>query len=217
MDSNKIVNAQLTDRIRKGEGTQLDFKMWIDDQKKIARTLVAFANTEGGSLLIGVKDNGKISGIEPSEEFHMISAAAELYCNPEVDFKTIVWQEKHKLVLEVIVPESNQLHTAHDENGKPRLYLRVNDSTLLANKIMAKYMMLVRRGTTRPELLTEEAIALLKTIGPDGKYTLSKVYRLSGLPKKVVDHYLPLFLAWGLIGFEVQDSTFLYFSEDETQ
>ena len=43
--------------IEEGEQTQ-DFKMRIDDAAKIARTLVAFANTDGGRLLIGVKDNG---------------------------------------------------------------------------------------------------------------------------------------------------------------
>lgn len=46
----------------------LDFKFEISDSKKIARSLVAFANTDGGRLLIGVKDNGVISGIRSEEE-----------------------------------------------------------------------------------------------------------------------------------------------------
>ena len=65
--------------ISQGEHQQLDFKFRIDDSKKIARTLAAFANTDGGRLLIGVKDNGKITGIDPNEEIHMIVAAAEMY------------------------------------------------------------------------------------------------------------------------------------------
>lgn len=214
MDRDKIVSAGLTDRIREGEGVQLDFKMWIDDQKKIARTLVAFANTEGGSLLIGVKDNGKISGIEPSEEFHMISAATELYCKPVIPFESIIWQEKHKLVLEIQIAQSNDVHTALDENGKPRIYLRANDTTLVANKIIAKYMHLKSGDGVRPEKLSEEALSILRMLEKDRKYTLSKIYRLSELPKKEVDHWLSLFLAWGLIGFEVQEATFFYFLSD---
>ena len=48
--------------IAEGEHQQLDFKFEIRDTKKIARSLVAFANTNGGKLLVGVKDNGVITG-----------------------------------------------------------------------------------------------------------------------------------------------------------
>ena len=73
--------------IDQGENQVLDFKFEISDARKIARTLVAFSNTDGGKLLIGVKDNGKIAGIRSEEEYHMIDAAAELYCRPVVPFK----------------------------------------------------------------------------------------------------------------------------------
>jgi predicted HTH transcriptional regulator len=46
-----------------GENQQLDFKFCVSDSRKIARTLAAFANSDGGRLLIGVKDNGSIAGI----------------------------------------------------------------------------------------------------------------------------------------------------------
>ena len=64
-----------------------DFKFEISDSRKIARTLAAFANTEGGRILIGVKDNGRISGISSDEEYHMIEAAAQMYCRPEIHSK----------------------------------------------------------------------------------------------------------------------------------
>lgn len=53
--------------IEQGEHQQLDFKFEVSDSKKIARTLSAFANTDGGRLLIGVKDNGNISGVRSEE------------------------------------------------------------------------------------------------------------------------------------------------------
>lgn len=49
--------------IAKGEHVHQDFKFAISDARKIAKSLSAFANTEGGRLLVGVKDNGKIAGI----------------------------------------------------------------------------------------------------------------------------------------------------------
>lgn len=57
--------------IEQGEHQQLDFKFEVSDSKKIARTLSAFANTDGGRLLIGVKDNGAISGVRSEEEYYM--------------------------------------------------------------------------------------------------------------------------------------------------
>ena len=66
--------------IAEGEHQQQDFKTRIDDSRKIARTLVAFANADGGRLLIGVKDNGTVSGVRVDEELHMVEAAAEMYC-----------------------------------------------------------------------------------------------------------------------------------------
>ena len=71
----------ITKLIAEGEHQQLDFKFEIADAHKIARTLVAFANTDGGRLLIGVKDNGALAGVRSEEEYYMVEAAAKLYCN----------------------------------------------------------------------------------------------------------------------------------------
>ena len=62
--------------IEKGESQTLDFKFEVSDSRKIARTFSAFANTDGGTLLIGVKDNGAIAGVRTEEEYYMIEAAA---------------------------------------------------------------------------------------------------------------------------------------------
>ena len=55
---------KITRLIAGGESETLDFKQTISDASKIAKTLVAFANNKGGTLLIGVRDNGSISGIQ---------------------------------------------------------------------------------------------------------------------------------------------------------
>ena len=49
--------------IKQGEHQTLEFKFRIDDSRKIARTLSAFSNTQGGTILVGIKDNGAIAGI----------------------------------------------------------------------------------------------------------------------------------------------------------
>lgn len=67
--------------VAEGEHIHQDFKFAISDIRKIAKSLSAFANTEGGRLLVGVKDNGKIAGVRSEEEIYMVEAAASVYCS----------------------------------------------------------------------------------------------------------------------------------------
>ena len=60
--------------IEEGEHEHQDFKYQISDARKIARSISAFANNSGGRLLIGVKDNGNIAGVESDEEIYNVLA-----------------------------------------------------------------------------------------------------------------------------------------------
>jgi predicted HTH transcriptional regulator len=201
----------LKNLISEGEHQKQDFKFRIDDQKKIARTLAAFANTDGGRLLIGVKDNGKITGINPEEEYHMIEGAAELFCKPAVTFTHKIWQEDLKLVLEIGV-SANPLrnHTAQDEQGAWKIYIRRDDHTLLANKILLKVWKLEQNGKTRPTTLDSQALSVLQAVDAHPEITLSQLYKITQLPKKTVDHYLALFVYWKNISMHVSSEGVSY-------
>lgn len=123
--------------IEQGEHQQLDFKFEVSDSKKIARTLSAFANTDGGRLLIGVKDNGNISGIKSEEEYYMIEAASEMYTQPKVSFEAKRWDIHGKTILEVyIAPGSERPYKAPDKDNKYKAYIRVADENILANDVV---------------------------------------------------------------------------------
>ena len=102
------MNNYIKHLIEGGENQQLDFKFEIADSRKIARTLVAFANTDGGHLLVGVKDNGAVAGVRSDEEFFMAEGAARMYCRPEVPFEVRDWNVDGRRVLEIIIPKSDQ-------------------------------------------------------------------------------------------------------------
>ena len=122
--------------IQQGEGQTLDFKFEVSDSKKIAKSLVAFANTDGGILLIGVKDNGAIVGVRSDEEYYMIQAAANMYCKPKISFSVKRFDVKKKAVLEIKIEKSNDKpHFAIDENNKWKSYIRINDQNIFANNI----------------------------------------------------------------------------------
>lgn len=123
--------------IAQGEHQQLDFKFEVSDSRKIARTLSAFANTDGGRLLIGVKDNGAIAGVRSEEEYYMIEAASKMYTKPEVPFTATRWNVNGKTVLEVLIEKgSEKPYLAPDKDNRFRAFIRVADENILANQIL---------------------------------------------------------------------------------
>ncbi|WP_157433488.1 AlbA family DNA-binding domain-containing protein [Adhaeribacter aquaticus] len=126
---------ELEKLIATGEGDKLEFKKTINQLVKIARTITSFANSRGGIILVGVMDNGTISGIDPEEEKHSLTKAAELYCNPPVKlfFKEI--EVEDKIVLKTIIFESkNKPHFAKVKEGDWRAYIRVKDESVQTDK-----------------------------------------------------------------------------------
>lgn len=205
----------LTQLIQEGEHQTQDFKFAIEDQKKIARTLAAFGNTDGGRLLIGVKDNGKIAGCNPEEEFHMIEGAAELFVKPPIQFETKVHQEGFRLVLEVTVEgNTKRPYTAQDEEGRWKSYFRKEDHTTLVNKILYRVWQLQERKSARPEFFGDEELHLLRVLNETDGLTLSQLYRKSGMAMKKVDHWLALFVCWDLVEMRIEETKTRYFSKE---
>jgi predicted HTH transcriptional regulator len=125
--------------IAQGEHQQLDFKFEIADSRKIARTFSAFANTDGGKLLIGVKDDGTIAGIRTEEEEFMAETAVNLYCKPLIEFNNKEWIVEGKKVLEITIkPGNDKPYYAQDINGKWLAYIRIGDRNMLAGKVIVR-------------------------------------------------------------------------------
>jgi nucleoside 2-deoxyribosyltransferase len=57
----------LVEIISHGESEKVEFKAYLLNDKAIARDLTAFANTQGGILLVGVEDSGEIVGLPEAE------------------------------------------------------------------------------------------------------------------------------------------------------
>ena len=121
-----------------GEGVTQDFKKTITSCEKIAKTMVSFANNKGGRLLVGVSDNGTISGVKSEEEEkYMLTKAAHFYCKPALEpvFEEIYMDDKVVLIAEIQKSEMKP-HYALGEDKKWWVYIRVKDKSVLASKIV---------------------------------------------------------------------------------
>jgi predicted HTH transcriptional regulator len=79
---NKI---ELLEIIKKGEDSFTEFKEEMAHQDNLAAEIVAFANTEGGNLIIGVSDDGEILGVtDLDKEMQRIDNICSNNCEPTV-------------------------------------------------------------------------------------------------------------------------------------
>lgn len=208
------MNKYIKNLINQGEHQQLDFKFEISDSKKIARTFSAFANTEGGKLLIGVKDNGVIAGIRTDEEYYMIDSAC-LFCKPEIKYKAKKWCIEGRWILEVTIPKSkNRPHYAMNDQGRWLAYVRVADKNLLANRILLKVWenktrkkgVFISYGKTEKELL--------EYLNNNIRITLSGFRKTSKINKFKAENILIKLISIGIIKMEFTDKEVFYEIEE---
>jgi len=183
---NYIINL-----IAQGEGQMLDFKFEISDSKKIARSLAAFANTDGGTLLIGVKDNGSIAGVRSDEEYYMLEAAAQMYCKPEVEFEIKNHNIEGKIVMETIIKKSKSgPHSAIAENGKWMVFIRQHDQNLLADPVLLKVWKREKRKKGVFIKYSKNERILLNYLLKEAQITLRQYMKLAQIPKRLAENIL---------------------------
>lgn len=192
-------------RIEEGEGLHLDFKFEISDAPKIARSLVAFANTEGGSLLVGVKDNGVLRGVTSEEEYYMVEMAAQLYCKPEVKFHTKEWDVNGIKILEIIIPKGEKIpHKAPDKKGTFKAFVRVADENILACSVQMKVWKKEKSTKNIQFTATEEEYKLLNLLKENQLFTLQEFQKNATITKFRAENILSNFIVLGLVEMETR-------------
>ncbi len=186
--------------IAQGEHQQQDFKQRIDDSKKIAKTLVAFANTSGGRILIGIKDNGKVSGVDPEEEYHMIQGASDLYCKPEVEFMSKVYKIENKAILEITVLKSEEKpHYAKLEDNTWKAYVRKKDHNYMVNGVQIKLWKFEKKDQGEELTITEKEEKVFKYLHDNQYITFMKFCNIMRLKPMKAEDTLAKLIRWDVL------------------
>jgi hypothetical protein len=204
-------DSYIKDLIKEGEHQLLDFKFEISDSRKIAKTLVAFSNTDGGTLLIGVKDNGKIAGVRTDEEFYMVQAAAGMYCKPEIAFESKRWVVDGKTVLEITIPKgANFPYFAQTEPNKWLAYVRVKDENIQASAVHLKVWKNKIHDKGILMEYSDKVKKLMEYLEINPSISISKFCRTAFLPKSAAENILADLIYFGLIESVYKDHHFIY-------
>jgi len=139
---------EIRDLVRGGESKRVEFKetFSLDIRKQTRETyieesalknVVAFLNSEGGDLLVGVADDGDIKGVEPELEMFHRSRADKLLLHVKNRFKTRIGEQFYPLMQQklVVVDGATVLWVHCDESESPvylddkSFYVRTNPAT----------------------------------------------------------------------------------------
>ncbi len=166
-----------------GEGLHLEFKRKAAYPEKIVRELIAFANTEGGTLLIGVDDDGSIPGVKyPDEEGHVICEALKKYCRPLLVYKeSIVAISDNKYIVRFDIPPSDKRpHYLVHENTR-QSFVRERDMSIKASPEMEE---IVRRSKNKRDIrftFGDAEKKLMEYLNEHQAISLTTYQKLSGL------------------------------------
>ncbi len=168
----------------KGEGLQIEFKKKASFPEKIVREVIALANTQGGYLLIGVDDDGTVSGQRFIEEeiFVMEKAIRELiFPALEVEVSTVKLSEKKGVAVFQIQHSPNRPHYLFIQDKKTS-YIRVQDRTVQASREV--WEVLRKNRVPRDTVFTygKKEEVLMRYLAEREKITLKEYAKVAGIP-----------------------------------
>ncbi len=140
---------QLRELIAGGESLTVEFKRKFTSDEKIAKELIAFANSKGGYLIIGVDDDKRIVGVQSEkEEIDAVEAVCHYHIDPPIEPTIDVVSIEYKDVVVITISESptkphKLMVDAEGHIIKPHdrpVYVRQADTTLQASKEVAKVL-----------------------------------------------------------------------------
>ncbi|MGC4020487.1 MAG: ATP-binding protein [Cyclobacteriaceae bacterium] len=170
--------------VAEGEGQHLEFKHKISHPEKVVREMIAFANSEGGTILIGVDDDGQLVGVKyPDEELMTLTEALQGFLKqPLVYHDSLIKLSEKRSVLRLDIPPSDKPPIYFWLNKNEReSYVRVNDMSIKASKEMNE---IVRRKKQKKDIrfyFANHELALMKYLDSNPFITLFEFQKLSGL------------------------------------
>ena len=185
--------------IEEGEHEHQDFKFSISDARKIARSVSAFANNDGGRLLIGVKDNGNIAGVRNEEDIYVVEQAAQMYCRPA---------QKVEFTAFKIAKASHRPVQTQEPDGSWRTYYRVKDENIVAPNLMVRAWR--KKESQKGALLSfsEVESALINHLEENEMTTIEEFMKIARISRRTAEEIIIKLYAVGIIDFTYTGTTF---------
>ena len=198
----KVSQNDLYALIREGEHSEQDFKYRISDARKIARTLSAFANTTGGRLLVGVRDNGSIAGVKDEDDIYMLESASEVFLKPALKLEVWAHEIEGKNVWEIEITEGKEKPYQVDEIDGLKAFYRDNDQNFVANAVLKEVWKQDRlKESKHPVAFTEKEQRLIQYLKDYEEVSVSKAAKVMQLHRSKAIEILARLIRWEVINW----------------
>ena len=206
-----ITKRELEQLVLAGENQYLEFKRVVPEPSKLAKEMIALANSGGGRILIGVDDDGTIVGLKDSkEEVFAVATAATAHCVPEVSYQIdeLPISRKRDVLIVSISPSNTKPHFLVNgtTDGIRQAYLRVDDKSVKASREAVRVL---RASTGESEVRFEfgdKELMLMRYLDQYGRITVVEFARLASIPKKTASHTLVLMTRANVLSIHHRES-----------
>lgn len=195
--------------IEEGEGFDVEFKRKVSTPEKIAKTLVALANSKGGRILFGVDDDGSIIGVESEKsEVDLIEQAGTFFCVPEIHPIIDIVPFDGKDVIVAFVEESDDKphYFTGATNGdavngeETKVYIRVRDNTVMASKEVVRILRGERRDARPMKIeIGENERRLFQYLNDHERITVPEFARLVNISDRRASRTLVSLVRAGVV------------------
>ena len=134
-----------------GETSEYDkkLKLEIKKPKSWCKSVSAFANTYGGSLIFGISDDNQIIGLEnPDKDAEIISEMIKSRLDPIPEFKIRFQKEEDRVLLIVDILKGEETPYYYSGDGVLEAYVRIGNESVKASSTELKRLVLHGRNTT---------------------------------------------------------------------
>ncbi len=181
--------------VAQGEGLHLEFKQKLPDWPKLMREIVAFANTEGGTLLIGVDDDGTISGLkDPREIEEALVLHLQEWIRPSLDLLLdVVPLTRKRAIVAIQVPQSKtKPHYALEKPLDPQgiVLVRIADNSVRASKETVELLRYSGRQRDMKVEYGDKERVLMHYLASNASITVKDYAELAGIPNAAASRTL---------------------------
>jgi predicted HTH transcriptional regulator len=199
--------------VAQGEGIQLEFKRKASHPEKVVREMIAFANTHGGTLLVGVDDDNSVLGVKyPEEESMGIVEVIQKSCRPQLVYhESIIALSENKFIVRYDIPQSEKRpHFFVIDKDHSQTYVRVNDMSIKASTEMEEVIRRTRKKKDIQFTYGEEENALMKYLELNKTITLPQFRELTGLNRFKASRKLILLVLADVLKIEATEKGDFY-------
>lgn len=107
---NQMTWEEVISLLEQGEGQSVEFEKMVPSPEDLARDMVAFANSDGGKIILGLDDKNKhLTGIEIDSDFKdKIKTISEKRCAPRISVNIHIMERGGKRISIIDVPEGDE-------------------------------------------------------------------------------------------------------------